>query len=38
MGNDELINSICAMVKFIHSKKSLKRIYNVVSYLLRHDE
>ncbi len=38
MYENELVNAICNTVNHIHNIDSLKRIYNVVSWLLRHDE
>lgn len=35
MENKDLIEAICTMVKYIRNESSLKRIYRMVSYLLR---
>ena len=38
MENKNLVDAICEMVKHIHNTASLKRIYNLVVYLLHNEK
>jgi len=33
--NEELRSEICCMIKCVHNNDSLKRIYNLIMYLIR---